>query len=77
MLVTLGVGIVMFFVGYALAAYIIARDADLVRLKSDEIVVKKPPEGTVLVSVPPHTMRKLITHPEGFEPHEARSFRQQ
>jgi len=65
--------ILSFIFGYGLAIFFVARDPDLLRLKPDEVVTKKPAEGMVLVSVPPHVMRKLITHPEGFDPHEARS----
>jgi hypothetical protein len=72
-MITVLVGVLAFLVGYAAATYLIARDPDLFRLGEDEIIVKKPAEGMVLVSVPPHLMRKLITNPDGFESHEARS----
>lgn len=75
-MIAIFVGIFAFLIGYALAAYLIARDADLVRLSEDEIVVKRPAQGMVLVAVPPHVMRKLVTNPEGFEPHEARAMAQ-
>lgn len=65
--------ILSFIAGYGLAVFLIARDRDLIRLKPDEVVTKKPADGLVLVSVPPHIMRKLVTHPDGFDPNEARS----
>ena len=62
-----------FIFGYGLATYFIAKDADLFRLDPDELIVKKPQDGLVLVAVPPNVMRKLLTHPEGFDSTEARS----
>jgi len=65
--------ILSFMIGYGVAIFFVARDKDLIRLKDDEVITKKITDGMVLVSVPPHVMRKLVTHPEGYEPHEARS----
>jgi hypothetical protein len=71
--IIVAITIAAFVIGYALATYLIAKDKDLFRLAEDEIIVKKPVDGLVLVAVPPHVMRRLITHPEGFDSTEARS----
>lgn len=47
-------------IGCAATMFIIARDSDLVRLLPDEVVMKKPSDGLILVAVTAEIARKLI-----------------
>ena len=59
--------------GYFLALRAIAKDTTWVRLKEDEVIIKKPKEGLVLIAVPPSLMGKLeIEGGNTYDPYEAR-----
>lgn len=62
-----------FLLGYIAAVIIFAKDKDLIKLKANEVIVKKPGEGLVLVAVPPDVMRKLIMEPVESNGTEART----
>lgn len=64
-----------FAVGYAACAYMVSTDEDVVRLKADERVIKKPDDGLVLIAVTPDMMRKFVAQRE-FDASEARSLYQ-
>lgn len=46
--------------GYALSSYLIAKDPSVIHILDDEVVVKKPANGLVLVAAPPDVVRKLV-----------------
>lgn len=54
------VGVVAFLVGYFVASYLIARDPEVVRLEHDEVIVKRPPEGLILVAVTQQVARRIV-----------------
>jgi len=66
-------GVVCFILGYVVAVLLVSRDQDLIRLKQDEVIVQRPAVGLVLISVPPHVMRRLIMQPGESSGHEART----
>lgn len=67
-LLWLGVSSALSFVfGYFVSAYLIAKDKDVVRLHSDEIIVKKPAEGLVLVAVTQQVARRIVLERSGLD----------
>lgn len=64
-----------FLLGYALCAYVVSQDENLVRLQADERIIKKPDDGLVLVAVTPDMMRKFVAQRE-FDASEARNLYQ-
>jgi hypothetical protein len=60
--------------GAVLASYVISKDGDVVTIKEDECLIKKPKDGYVLVLVTPELARKLVTKGEvDGQPFEART----
>lgn len=62
--------------GGGLWAFIMSRDKDIIHLKEDEIVVKKPSPEFVLIQVTPDIARRLVYYEGKLEPKntsEARS----
>lgn len=47
-------------VGYFFALYKSAKNENLYLLRADEVVVKKPADGLILIAVTPDVMRKMI-----------------
>jgi hypothetical protein len=60
MITVLGALVAGFLVGYLFSAYLVARDPDLVHLKSDEVIVKKPPSDLILVAVTQQVARRIV-----------------
>ncbi len=53
-----------FVLGVLITLYVVARDEKLVRIESDEIIVKKPGEGLVLVALTQEMARRVIMKKE-------------
>lgn len=60
MIVTVVVGFCGLVLGYLLAAYFIARDPEVVRLNPDEVIVKRPADGLILVAVTQQVARRIV-----------------
>lgn len=69
----LGSSVVSFTLGYIVATWVVARDADLIRLRADQLIVQKPKEGLVLAAVTPEVLRRVVNNPQGYEAGEARA----
>jgi hypothetical protein len=54
------VGLLGFGLGYFVSAFLIARDPDVVRLNQDEVIVKKPDNGLVLIAVTQQVARRIV-----------------
>lgn len=64
-------------VGAVIALLVVMRDPDLVRLKDDEMIVKRPQDGLVLVALSQEMARRVVlqasTPPKEGNDGEARS----
>lgn len=47
-------------VGFFLGVVFVSMDKDIHRMKSDEVIVKKPDDGLILVAVTPDVARRLV-----------------
>ena len=54
------VAVVFFIAGYMVSAFLIARDPEVARLGRDEVIVKKPEDGLVLIAVTQQVARRIV-----------------
>lgn len=52
--------VLCFAAGYFFSAFMIARDPEVVRMGSDEMIVKKPTDGLVLIAVTQQVARRIV-----------------
>ena len=52
--------IIGFGIGYLVSAFMIARDPEVVRLNHDEVIVKRPDQGLVLIAVTQQVARRIV-----------------
>lgn len=53
--------------GYLLCGLLVARDRSVVKLADDEIIVKKPAEGLILMAVTTDLARRIISRRDAEE----------
>ena len=49
-----------FVVGYAACGYLIANDESVIKVADDEMIVKRPADGLILVAVSPTVARRIV-----------------